>query len=83
VGPGDGGPEACTGDPGEFWGNENFELMLDIHEFLLEDDFESAFGDVGTLSELPRPSNVGRFDGVFAAGGMLIDCGGERRCCPF
>jgi hypothetical protein len=54
--------------------------MLDIHEFLLDRDFDSASGDVGTFSELERPSNAGRFEGVRAEGGMLIE-GGVDICC--
>lgn len=50
---------------GEFCVDENFALMLDIHEFRLDVDLESGGVSVALFSELDRPRSVGRFGGVF------------------
>jgi hypothetical protein len=81
---------AAAGDPwawvcvvcaGEFC-DENFELMLFIHELRRELFFESG-GVVPTalLSLLARLSNAGRFGGIFRGGvapGAAAAAGGGR-----
>lgn len=56
---------AAGGCDGELCVDENFALMLDIHEFRLDTDLESGGVSVALFSELDRPRSVGRFGGVF------------------
>ena len=55
---------AAGGCDGELCVDENFALMLDIHEFRLDVGLESGRASVALFSELDRPRSVGRFGGV-------------------
>jgi len=65
--PGDAGPCEMDGCAGELCAEENLELILDIHEFLLKADFASDCDEVATFSDDPRLSNAGLLSGAFVA----------------